>query len=331
MFFSKFLLFVSAIGRVTQVVGETPAGFTPATDTDLIVTYGQVATQNGAEVAEDAVASQPDLATTSQLSGSSYAVIMVDLDIPVDTEPHTLLHWMQTGLTPATTATAVTTGDGTASVFPLQNTKNTPALADYAVPAPPAKNPLSHRYVQILVDTSDLSAEGLEALQNATTTRVGFDVAGALAAAGLPDSAVVAGNSYSVTNPGPAKASELKRAVPETRRMVMRAPEQWDAEWKVRRQEQQQQQQQTSRDGGSKQLPPMSAKSNETVSVGVFERNGTIIIGVFPGNKSLPSNGTAPGSGPTVPVVGGAPPSLPSSVGWTTGVVCCILGLMFSI
>ncbi|KAK7978100.1 hypothetical protein PG988_005590 [Apiospora saccharicola] len=67
---------------------------------------------------------------------------MVDLDIPVDTDPHTLLHWMQTDLTPATTATTMATGDGkTASVFELQNTKNTPALAAYVAPAPPAKNP----------------------------------------------------------------------------------------------------------------------------------------------------------------------------------------------
>lgn len=249
---------------------------------------------------------------------------MVDLDIPVDTDPHTLLHWMQTDLTPATTATTLTAGDGTtASVFELENTKNTPALADYLAPAPPAKNPLSHRYVQLLVDTSGLGARGLEVLKNATSERLGFDVTAALAAAGLSDRNVVAANSYNVTNPGPAQANELKRAVPETRRMVTRAPEQWNAEWKVRRQEQQQA---ASKAGENKQLPPTAVKANATVAVGVFERNGTIIIGVFRGNKSLPSNGTAP---TTVPVVGSAPPALPSVAGWTTGVVCCILGLMF--
>ena len=51
MFFSKSLLFASAIGVVTQVVGE------PATETDLIVTYGQVAIKDGAEVAEDGMTS----------------------------------------------------------------------------------------------------------------------------------------------------------------------------------------------------------------------------------------------------------------------------------
>ncbi|KAK7920541.1 phosphatidylethanolamine-binding protein [Apiospora marii] len=327
MFFSKSLLFVSAIGGITQVVGKTPVGFTPATDSDLIVTYGQVATQDGAEVAEDAVTSQPSLATASKLPGSSYAILMVDLDIPVNTDPHTLLHWMQTDLTPATTATTLATGDGkTTSVFELQNTKNTPALADYVSPAPPAKNPLSHRYVQLLVDTSNLGAEGLEALKNATSERVGFDVAATLAAAGLSDDDVVAANSYNVTNPGPAQADELKREVPEMRRMVVRAPEHWDAEWKVRRQDQQQQ---ATKTGESKQLPSTVVKANSTVAVGVFERNGTIIVGVFPGgNKSTPSNGTAP---TTVPVVGSAPLTLPSAAGWTTGVVCCILGLMFSL
>ncbi|KAK8077975.1 hypothetical protein PG996_004145 [Apiospora saccharicola] len=253
MFFSKSLLFVSAIGGITQVAGKTPVGFTPATESDLIVTYGQVATQDGAEVAEDAVASQPKLATASKLPGSSYAVLMVDLDIPVDTDPHTLLHWMQTDLTPATTATTMATGDGkTASVFELQNTKNTPALAAYVAPAPPAKNPLSHRYVQLLVDTSGLGARGLEAFKSATSERMGFDVGAALVAAGLSDRNVVAANSYNVTNPGPVQADELKRAVPEMRRMVVRAPEHWDAERKVRRQEQQQA---ATKTGESKQLP----------------------------------------------------------------------------
>ncbi|KAK6844477.1 hypothetical protein PG995_014587 [Apiospora arundinis] len=328
MFFSKSLLFASAIGVVTQVVGKTPAGFTPATETDLIVTYGQIATQDGVEVAEDAVASQPSLATATKLPGLTYAVIMVDLDIPVDTttNPHTLLHWMQTDLKPATTAT-------TAGVFQLQNTDNTTAIAEYVSPASPAKNSLSHRYVQLLVDTSDLSNEGLEAFRAAASQRMGFDVAATLAAAGLANNHVVAGCSFNVTSSGPAPATELKRSVPETRRMVVRAPEHWDAERKMRRQ--QQQQQAASKDGEGKQLPEMAAKTNSTVSVGVFERNGTIIIGVFTGNKSIPSNGTKPSNGTapgtTVPVVGGAPATLSSSAGWTTGVVCCLLGLMFSI
>ncbi|KAK8129711.1 hypothetical protein PG999_002091 [Apiospora kogelbergensis] len=322
MFFSKSLLFASAIGVVTQVVGE------PATETDLIVTYGQVAIKDGAEVAEDAVASQPSLATSPRLLGSSYAVIMVDLDIPVDTNPHTLLHWMQTDLTAATAATTVPKNDGlAASAFLLENINNTPALADYVSPAPPAKNPLSHRYLQLLVDTSDLNTEGLQALRTAASERMGFDFAATLAAAGLSDSHVIARHSFNVTNPGPVQSGELKRAVPETRRMVARAPEHWDAERKVRRQ----QQQQAGKGGEDKQLPNMSAKTNSTVSVGVFERNGTIIVGVFTGNKSVGSNGTAPGSGQTVPVVGGAPLTSPSTAGWTTGVVCGLLGVMFSL
>lgn len=57
MFFSRSLLFVSAIGGITQVVGKTPVGFTPATGSDLIVAYGQAATQDGVEVAEDGTGS----------------------------------------------------------------------------------------------------------------------------------------------------------------------------------------------------------------------------------------------------------------------------------
>ncbi|KAK7978099.1 hypothetical protein PG988_005589 [Apiospora saccharicola] len=81
---------------------------------------------------------------------------------------------------------------------------------------------------------------------------MGFDVGAALVAAGLSDRNVVAANSYNVTNPGPVQADELKRAVPEMRRMVVRAPEHWDAERKVRRQEQQQA---ATKTGESKQLP----------------------------------------------------------------------------
>lgn len=62
MFFSKSLLLVSAIGGIKQVVGKTPVGFTPATESDLIVTYGQVATHDGGEVAENGTGSSSNRA-----------------------------------------------------------------------------------------------------------------------------------------------------------------------------------------------------------------------------------------------------------------------------
>ena len=126
---------------------------------------------------------------------------MVDLDIPSDQNPHTFLHWMQTDLTPATTATTISASNGSTQAFTLTNTKNTSALVAYTQPAPPAQNPFSHRYTQVLVDTSSVSPAGLSVLQSAAKTRVGFDTESVLQAARL-SSNVVAGNSFNVTNPG---------------------------------------------------------------------------------------------------------------------------------
>lgn len=126
---------------------------------------------------------------------------MVDLDIPSDQSPHTFLHWMQTGLTPVITASTIPASNGSTQAFTLSNAKNTSAIVAYTQPAPPAQNPLSHRYTQILVDTSSMTSAGLSALQSAAETRVGFDIDSALQAAGLSNN-VVAGNSFNVTNPG---------------------------------------------------------------------------------------------------------------------------------
>lgn len=126
---------------------------------------------------------------------------MVDLDIPSDQSPHTFLHWMQTGLTPATAASNVALSNGSTQAFTLSNVKNTSAIVAYTQPAPPAQNPLSHRYAQILVDTSSMSPDQLSALQSSAETRVGFDTESVLQAARLTGN-VVAGNSFNVTNPG---------------------------------------------------------------------------------------------------------------------------------
>lgn len=131
---------------------------------------------------------------------------MIDLDIPSTQNPHTFLHWMQTGLTPATTATSLTTVNGTVQGFTLSNAKNTSAIVAYTQPGPPAQNPLSHRYTEVLVDTSAMTSIGLAALQKAAGTRVGFDINTALQAAGLTNN-VVAGNSFNVSNPGPVTAA----------------------------------------------------------------------------------------------------------------------------
>jgi phosphatidylethanolamine-binding protein len=129
---------------------------------------------------------------------------MIDLDIPTDTPPatNTLLHWAQTGLTPANTPTRLNTTTGQISVFLLENSTNTSPILGYFGPNPPARIPLSHRYTQILIDTSDTDDEDIAAIRTAAATIRGFNALTVLTAADLEDK-VVAGNFYNVTNPGP--------------------------------------------------------------------------------------------------------------------------------
>ncbi|KAK3359251.1 phosphatidylethanolamine-binding protein [Lasiosphaeria hispida] len=188
----------------TLALARTPAGFRPASNVDLIVEYNGVTPLNGVVVARNTTIPQPRIGTLARLTGTSYAVLMIDLDIPTNTPPatNTLLHWMQTGLTPATTATRINTASGTLSVFLLENSTNTAPILGYFGPNPPARTPLSHRYTQILVDTSDIDPEDITVLRTAAATIVGFNALTVLTAADLEDE-VVAGNSFNVTNAGP--------------------------------------------------------------------------------------------------------------------------------
>lgn len=143
---------------------------------------------------------QPIIASTQRLNGTTYAVMMVDLDIPTGTPPQTstLLHWMQTGLTPATTTTNLNTTRGALSVFLLQNNSNTAPFASYIGPNPPNTFPTSHRYVQILVDTTNAPQTTLDSLRTAAQTRQGFNADNTLRAVGL-NTRVVAGNFFNVS------------------------------------------------------------------------------------------------------------------------------------
>ncbi|KAK4193070.1 CEN-like protein 1 [Podospora australis] len=199
---SKCLAFLMA---TTAVLARTPEGFEPASLTDLIVEYRGFAPRNGVVVARDVTIPQPRLATVARLNGTSYAVLMIDLDIPTDNPPatNTLLHWMQTGLAPATVPTQLNTTTGAIRAFLLENSTNTAPIVAYFGPNPPARIPLSHRYTQILVDTSNITTEGTEILRSAAATLRGFNAQEVLTEAELVDK-VVAGNFYNVTNPGPA-------------------------------------------------------------------------------------------------------------------------------
>jgi hypothetical protein len=144
---------------------------------------------------------------------TSYAVLMIDLDIPTDTPPQTdtLLHWLQTGLTPPQFPTTIVTGSGDINMAYLLEDDNSsaiavattpPAIVPYFGPNPPAREPLTHRYTQLLVDTTGLGEEGERVLRTAAATLRGFDAAAVLGEAGLAER-VLAGNFFTVRNEGP--------------------------------------------------------------------------------------------------------------------------------
>ncbi|KAI1130933.1 PEBP-like protein [Nemania abortiva] len=202
---SKSLVALAA--SASGALAATPAGFEPGSDTSLLVTFGNVAALNGAEVAKEITQTAPTIATESKLDGTSFAVLMIDIDIPTDNPPetNTLLHWMQTGLTQSSTSTSLNTTLGAETSFVL-SVGDEAAFAEYIGPSPPARIPLSHRYTQIVVDTSDVTEDGLDALKTAAATRLGFDAETVLTSAGLADK-VLAGNFFNVTNPGPVAAA----------------------------------------------------------------------------------------------------------------------------
>ncbi|SPN97219.1 uncharacterized protein DNG_00733 [Cephalotrichum gorgonifer] len=193
---------VSVVAAASLASAITPAGFQPASQNTLVVQYGNQVVTSGQVLARNATQVQPTIGTTQRLPGT-YAVVMVDLDIPTDAPPrtNTLLHWLQTGLTSSQQPTR--SGTNGTGLFLLQNTQQAAPLSEYIGPNPPARAPLSHRYTFILVDHSNITAQGLQALTAATQERIGFNAQSVLSAAGLGPQTVLAGNFFNVTNPGP--------------------------------------------------------------------------------------------------------------------------------
>ncbi|KAL5319317.1 hypothetical protein ACEPPN_012368 [Leptodophora sp. 'Broadleaf-Isolate-01'] len=190
---SKSLLAVAFAGAATAV---TPSGFQPVSNSDLIVAFGNTLALNGKSMTKAETAQVPTIGTTQRLMGT-YTIMMVDPDIPPQTvggPTGELLHWMQQGLTSATTATMI----GGMMVFVLSSASNETAFAPYFGPSPPNKAPNTHRYTQLLLDTSGTnSSSAIALLKQAATTRTNFNAVNVVKAAGVP---ILAGNSFDVTN-----------------------------------------------------------------------------------------------------------------------------------
>lgn len=113
--------------------------------------------------------------------------MMVDYDIPGGSR---LLHWMQPGFRSAATTTTLAGQTVHALVT------NATAFATYNPPNPPNRAPTTHRYVQMLLNTTGITSANT-VLAQAALNRSAFDPAAVVAKAGVT---VVAGNWFNVTN-----------------------------------------------------------------------------------------------------------------------------------
>ncbi|KAB8291656.1 hypothetical protein EYC80_006456 [Monilinia laxa] len=171
----------------------TPSGFEPASSENLTVAYGSKLAVNGIQMLRADTASAPILGTTTKMTGT-YTVMMVDPDIPsskAGDSTSQFLHWMQSGLTSANTTTTI---DGQ-KIYELVNEKDTPAFATYLQPNPPNIAPTTHRYTQLLFNTTNMNMS-LTTLQMAGKNRGGFNAADVAKSARLT---VIMGNSFNVS------------------------------------------------------------------------------------------------------------------------------------
>ncbi|KAL9942268.1 hypothetical protein ACHAQF_004905 [Verticillium nonalfalfae] len=194
-----------ALAAASLVSAATPPGFQPAGQGALIISYGGIAAMNGVNLPKESTAKVPLIATEQPLQGT-YAIMMIDMDIPTNAPPQTstLLHWAQTGFTSSPTPMVLNSTAGPKTVYVMQNLAQQPPLAEYIGPNPPARAPLAHRYAFVAVDHTQITQQGLSALSQATSERLGFDAVQALTAAGLQMNAV-AGDYFIVRNTGPIR------------------------------------------------------------------------------------------------------------------------------
>ncbi|RDW94314.1 hypothetical protein BP5796_00077 [Coleophoma crateriformis] len=191
--FSTSLITVCLAGAATAF---TPPGFQPSSTNDLAVAFNNMPAMNGVNLPQAATVNPPTIGTSMKLAGT-YTLLMVDPDIPPAQAggPTTeLLHWMQTDMVSSSEQTTI----GGMKVYEMTVPTNVSALASYIAPNPPNKAPTSHRYVQMLLNTTNLSAsKNLTTLMKEAASRGNFNAVQVLKANGLT---VLMGNSFNVTN-----------------------------------------------------------------------------------------------------------------------------------
>ncbi|KAI0456687.1 phosphatidylethanolamine-binding protein [Xylaria acuta] len=186
---------VSALILAGVSSAQTPAGFTPAVTDKLEVTFGSKNIATGGQAMTKAETSRQPTIGISGTADKSYVWMLIDLDAstnfanPRAGQPATYLHTVLRDFK----ASGAASGAGVTTL----TTTATGPLSWFA-PQPPAENPPHpHRYTNLLWEQPanwQIPSAANTMLQN---QRLGFNVTGFIAAAGLSNP--IAANYFNVT------------------------------------------------------------------------------------------------------------------------------------
>ncbi|QDS76774.1 hypothetical protein FKW77_001979 [Venturia effusa] len=158
-----------------SAAAQTPDGFTPAVNTNLGITYGNITVSPpGEQLERSAVANPPNITASPTLfSNTSTAVlIMIDLDVVRNGTRIPNLHWI------APSITAGTSNNASQLNLAAANAANG---VEYRQPSPPVGD-YAHRYIFLLYSQPPTFPSSLG---NLTNNRIGFNLTNFVAMYGL--------------------------------------------------------------------------------------------------------------------------------------------------
>ncbi|PKS11260.1 hypothetical protein jhhlp_003021 [Lomentospora prolificans] len=175
--------------------GQTPAGFEPAVEANLAVSFGSKAVEEpGTSFTKEETAAIPTIGTAEPLKGT-YIFAMIDISVPASFSPgnyeprRNMLHALVSGFTSSAEANA----DG---IYVLENADPSGPAA-YIGPSPPAETPPNaHNYVELLFEQTD-AYKAPQVDYSGFNNRLGVDVAELITTLGLGEP--VAANYFNVT------------------------------------------------------------------------------------------------------------------------------------
>ncbi|KAI9775204.1 MAG: hypothetical protein M1839_001392 [Geoglossum umbratile] len=179
---------VSLVALVLGAAAQTPPGFQPSTNTNLLVNFGNTQVQPpGIFLSQAATASEPAIAF-SGAGKRKYVVIMMDIDVSFNGANTNLVHWIQ--------------GNFSVSGGSKLSSPQGP-IAPYLGPSPPPGE--NHRYVEMLFNEPQgfsIPASFTAIFANLTASvvnRIGFDLNKFISDSKLGNP--VAGNYFRVVTP----------------------------------------------------------------------------------------------------------------------------------